>query len=953
LTLARTVTAAYGQEILWDFPSPQGTNSALVQGTDGSFYGTSFAGGSNGYGTVFKMTSNGVVTNLASFTGGTNGTQPYGPLVQGSDGDFYGTASHGGSKGLGTVFKITPDGTMTTLLSFTGTNPSDDGGIPTSGLVQGTNGNFYGTTYWGGDPAVGGGNGLGTVFTITPGGVKTTLVLFEGTNGGHPFGGLVQGSDGNFYGTTYWGGNLTLNGGNGFGSVFKMAPDGTLTMLATFDGTHGAHPFDGLVQGNDGSFYGTTYWGGSALNGGNGYGTVFKFTPPSSLNMLVAFTGTNGSHPFGGLVQGNNGKLYGTTLWGGNLSLNGGNGDGTVFEITPDGTLRTLIALAGTNGSLPVAALATGSDTNLYGTTCQGGSGGGGVIYRLNVATPLSIAQQPADLAVPLGANAVFQISATGAEPISYQWRFNGLDRSNATNSVLTIANAQLSDAGSYSVVLANYSGSVTSRVATLSVGGFPPALTPTASFQNSAVDLDNSFSFAPNVSGDAPLSFQWQFNGHNLVRQTNSTLTFIGVQPSDEGDYTLVVSNALGVLTTDPVRLWVTPPVSSFISSNFTSSGLRLPYFYVLPPNYDSTRKYPLLCWFHGSPGDETTIVTGSALAAFPQLKVFASLGRQQTDPGILLWPTRRAGDESWTASYLELILSFLDQVTNILSIDTNRIYIGGGSEGVHAAWDIAAGLPGFFAGGRLMDGWAGSYPASAVAGLPLWIFHSAADANVNVSNSRTMVQNLRQQGSKPIYTEYSVGDHITSIQTGEQTPAAVDWLLAQRQGAASSHGPMISITNRFPGITPTTAATSPNLAGVAEALGQPVSGVTWQNLALNLSGSALGSSYWSALGIPLAVRSVNLLVVTGTTVSWSRVLGGNTTFNDALSLLSSPIVASVSRQNGNLLLNWTGGAPPFQVLVTSNLTGGVWNLIGTNAVPPLTLIPDQPVGFYRITGP
>ena len=389
-------------------------------------------------------------------------------------------------------------------------------------------------------------------------------------------------------------------------------------------------------------------------------------------------------------------------------------------------------------------------------------------------------------------------------------------------------------------------------------------------------------------------------------------------------------------------------------------SGGLRLPYFYVLPPNYDPNLKYPLLCWLHGTPGDETAIVTpnsifndGQPLASHPQIKVFASLGRQQTDPGILLWPTRRAGGSSWTTSYIQLLSSFLNQITNVFNIDTNRIYVEAGSEGVHAAWDLAAMRPNYFAGGRLMDGFSGSSSASAVAGLPLWLFHSATDVNVDVSNSRTMVGNLRLARGRPIYTEYTTGDHISSIQTGEQTPGSVDWLLAQRRGAASAHGPSISITNTFGGTTPTTASTNINLAGVANALGQPVSGITWTNATFGVSGSASGSNIWSASNVPLRSGQTNLLLVTGTTVSWSPVLGGNTTLNDWLNLLSSPIHASLSVQNGGLVLNWSGGAPPFQVQMTTNLAANNWQLVGTNVMPPMPVSRNDPAEFYRILGP
>jgi len=387
---------------------------------------------------------------------------------------------------------------------------------------------------------------------------------------------------------------------------------------------------------------------------------------------------------------------------------------------------------------------------------------------------------------------------------------------------------------------------------------------------------------------------------------------------------------------------------VSSFVKNNFFDvNGVRLPYFVLLPANYDPERKYPLYCSLHGSPGDET-IEPG----AYPGTRLFASLGRQQTDPAILLTPTRRVGDEQWTDSYIQLVSQLMDVVVSEFSVDTNRIHIEAFSEGVHAAWDVIGRKPGFFAGARLADGYVGSSPATALASLPLWISHSAADPEVNVSYSRTMVRSLRVAGGKPIYTEYAMGDHIPSIETAYQTPAAVNWLAAQRNNGPSAQGPLLSITNQFPGITPTTAATTTSLTGVADALGQSISNIIWENVTLAVSNNATGSNVWSAASIPLLPRQANLLLVTGTTVSWAPALGGNTTFNDSINLLSSPIQANLSLQSGTLNLDWTGGVAPYQVQMSTNLSSGVWTLIDAGVTPPVSLSPDHQAAFYRIVG-
>jgi uncharacterized repeat protein (TIGR03803 family) len=203
------------------------------------------------------------LTTLYSFAGSDDGGYPVAGLVQGSDGNFYGPTSAGGGHNLGTVFKITPSGTLTTLYSFAGS----DGEFPFAGLVQGSDGNFYGTT------EQGGANDQGTVFKITPSGTLTTLYSFAGSDGAEPFAGLVQGSDGNFYGTTQLGGLGPCTGG--CGTVFKITPSGALTTLYSFAGSDGANPDAGLVQGSDGNFYGTTHQGGA-----NNVGTVFRLSQP-------------------------------------------------------------------------------------------------------------------------------------------------------------------------------------------------------------------------------------------------------------------------------------------------------------------------------------------------------------------------------------------------------------------------------------------------------------------------------------------------------------------------------------------------------------------------------------------------------------------------------------------------------------------------------------------------
>ncbi|HUM99018.1 MAG TPA: hypothetical protein PLI96_00860 [Halothiobacillus sp.] len=281
-------------------------NGSLIQGTDGNFYGMTQQGGLQYSGTVFKITPSGAKTTLYSFlNSSTDGGRPTGNLIQGTNGVFYGMTQQGGYSSNGTVFTITSDGVEMPLHLFTG-SPSDGSG-PTGSLIQGTDGNFYGMTYQGGA------NNVGIVFKINPSGVETVLHSFEKStaDGSYPVGSLIQGKEGNFYGMTVYG------GGFGNGVVFKITPDGVKTVLHSFTGSttapvDGSTPHGSLIQGKDGNFYGTTQQGGV-----NNAGTVFMMTPGGAVTVLHSFNNADGSAPDGSLVQGTDGYFYGMTYAGG------------------------------------------------------------------------------------------------------------------------------------------------------------------------------------------------------------------------------------------------------------------------------------------------------------------------------------------------------------------------------------------------------------------------------------------------------------------------------------------------------------------------------------------------------------------------------------------------------------------------------------------------------------
>lgn len=345
--------------------------TGLALGPDGNFYGVAQQGGTNGFGTVFEMTTNGVLTPLYSFTGGNDGANPGGQLALGPDGNFYGTTQNGGTNGFGGVFDISTNGVLTPLYSFTGGN---DGANPQAGLVRAVDGNMYGATQYGG-----GTNNSGTVFKITTNAVFTVLYSFTGGNdGANPIAALVPGPDGNLEG-------MTINGGvTGGGAVYEMSTNGLFTSVAGFANGYGANPDAGLAVGPDGNLYGTTEYGGGANDG-----AVFGITANGVITTRASFAGTNGLNPQAGVTFGPGGNLYGTAYLGGT------DNDGAVFELTTNGAPATIYSFtAGADGALPLASLTVAPDGSLYGTASTNGGFGQGVVFQLNptnnLLTPLA-----------------------------------------------------------------------------------------------------------------------------------------------------------------------------------------------------------------------------------------------------------------------------------------------------------------------------------------------------------------------------------------------------------------------------------------------------------------------------------------------------------------------------------------------------------------------------------
>lgn len=390
LCFSAQLSSAQSFSVLDTFYGPNGANPLYIvpiQGTNGNIYGTTTDGGTEncppplGCGITYEMSPSGLEKPLWKFTTDGTGGLPSAGLVQATDGNFYGTTTDGGANDCGTLFKMTPEGTVTTLYNFDCESASN----PQTLLVEGLDGDLYGTT---GE----------TIYKITTAGVFSIVYTFCDVCGTiFAPNNLILALDGNFYGTASVG-----NSSNG-GAVFKFSSGGTLTTLYNFcseaNCADGKTPEAGLVQAADGNFYGTTMNGGA-----NGDGTVFKITPGGKLTTLHSFNFRDGANPSSALVYASDGNFYGTTQYGGANYDNGANMGGTVFKISSAGVLKTLYnfcaALSCSDGENPWGGLLQDTNGDLYGETNYGGTtecvtlSGCGVIYQVSLDLPAFVETQ-------------------------------------------------------------------------------------------------------------------------------------------------------------------------------------------------------------------------------------------------------------------------------------------------------------------------------------------------------------------------------------------------------------------------------------------------------------------------------------------------------------------------------------------------------------------------------
>jgi uncharacterized repeat protein (TIGR03803 family) len=463
---AQTYTDLYDMGATSADPNDPVWSGVIAQGRDGNMYSTTPQYWTGGGGDVFKITPAGKVTVLYNFAG--TAPQHHGGLTLATDGKFYGTTPNGsGAHGYGTIFSITPEGSLTTLYSFTN---GADGSDPTAPPIEGEDGNFYGTTAAGGESVTDG--QYGSVYKITPSGVFTTLHTFAYTDGANPLAPLLQAADGSFYGTTWSGGT------SGAGTIFRITASGAFRVMFNFSPAVPGNPFGALIQDRAGIFYGTTS-GGNA--DGNDYGgIVFKFVP-GELTVLHNFAGGNAGGDTVGLVQATDGNFYGVNCV-----------PGFIFIINPTGGNFSSF---GIGGSLQ-DTLFQHTNGLLYGTSAVGGAYDAGLFYSFDVGLKPFVSFLPA--ARPVGG--VVEILGqgfTGATGVS----FNGTAATFTAESDTYLTATVPAGATTGSITVSEPGGTLTSnkifRVKP-QISGFSPT---SGSVGTTVVITGNSFTGATEVT--------------------------------------------------------------------------------------------------------------------------------------------------------------------------------------------------------------------------------------------------------------------------------------------------------------------------------------------------------------------------------------------------------------------------------------------------------------------
>ena len=912
----------------------QGSLNGVVLGTDGNFYGTVPYGGAYGYGAFFRATASGGFTLLYSFGEVTNmdgspadGGSPSG-LVLGSGNNFYGTTSYGGANYSGTIFMITPNGSLTTLYNFgDGNDYGSSGGNP---LLL-ANGIFYSATQYGGT------NGAGIIFQFIPpsgsganGGNITTLCSLPSSPVQNPYangsgaGALVQGMDGYFYGVTQFGGDY------GGGSLFQFVPAkgaspaqfNTGYSFPQMTDQYGNPIMLGINtpgQASNGVFYGTAQYGGENIqnsSSGEGDGFLFCIDTNGNFTNLYSFDEKNfdGFGPIGALVQGTNGAFYGIT------SAGGANGDGTIFQFTPGAAPAFLVwfdsALGkqqgSPNGNSPVLGvnysgtvsegLIKGAAGTFYGTTPQGGpvKGGNGTVFSLtfNANSPASIVTPPASTTGLLGGNAMLTVSASGTGQLHYLWERQGLalpnNVSGTTTSTLTFTGLTTADAGSYFVVVSNAYGSATSSVVNLSVttpgilSALQVTITPAAAITAGAmwqVDggmLQNSGTTVSNLPvGNHTVSFSTIFGWTTPASQTvsvkaNSTAKASGTYVVQPGSLTVNISPTAAVtngakwqvdggkLQNSGATVTNLTPGTHQLSFN-TISG------WVTPANQTVSISNDLTTTASGT----YVLQTGSLQVTIGPAAVLASGAEWQVDYG------------TWQESAAT--------VTN-LSVGNHTVSFRGIDY-----WGAPSNQTVSIKANSVTKG-AGNYTFNG-AGIYNGLF---AQADTNVGSSG-MLSGLAVTASGTYSGKLLIGDSTNSISGGfNGSGQATNFV----QRAANQGGLLTVALQEDWNSTP--LVVSGTVSGT--------NGGPWTaNLTAALASSSLGSADYTALLSPAGTPpGYGYLLITNHAgaVTISGALADGTTFNQTVALSGAGVLPVYGNLYGStgLLLGWLGlesGAP------------------------------------------
>ncbi len=512
-------------------------SGVISQGRDGNLYSTAPntpLGACSYCGAAFSINPSSGVLTVYDFKPTGTGYSPLGGLSLGNDGNFYGTTQNSGIFNAGTIFKLTPSGTLTTLYNFgTCKYPCIDGYIPDSPPVQGADGNFYGTT-----PHSEDGTGDGMAYQITSTGKYKILHVFSLSSGGYtPNAPFIQGTDGSFYGTTTAGGKslsstcVAAFASFSCGTIFKMTASGQVTFLHEFVQTDGAGPIGPVTQASDGNFYGTTSEGGAKK-----LGVVFKMTPTGALTVLHSFNGPDGQNPDAGVVQASDGNFYGTTSAGGTL------GYGTIFKVTSAGAFSVLYNFDNTHGATPEVTMVQHTNGILYGDTNRGDTQGGGVFYSLNVGAPPFIRLQNTSGTVGSMVSILGQ-GFTGATAVS----FGGV---NAISYIVS--------SGTYLTAKVPV-GAKTGTVAVVSPAG-------------NLTSINQQFKMIPTITIISPSSGRVgtavSINGTGLTQTTKVTFGSVNASFTVKSDSSVSVTVPAGAKTG---KITVTTVGGTAISATFT----------------------------------------------------------------------------------------------------------------------------------------------------------------------------------------------------------------------------------------------------------------------------------------------------------------------------------------------------------------------------------------------